>query len=187
MKTTGASDPHAKGARTSVRAAKRPASSGLKNETTPSIRPEAGSVVPEQRYQMIAKAAYFRAERRGFASGFELQDWLEAEAEVDRVLLETGGEAGSAHAFEDALEARLKGWDEKFDALMGLAEKAKTEARHELEEQLEALGAKRAMAQEKLEDLRQRTGSAWADFKEGAEQAWEDIRKALDSVASRFK
>jgi len=32
---------------------------------------------------MIAEAAYFRALRRGFASGGEVQDWLEAEADVD--------------------------------------------------------------------------------------------------------
>lgn len=31
---------------------------------------------------MIAELAYFRAERRGFAPGGELRDWLEAEAEV---------------------------------------------------------------------------------------------------------
>jgi hypothetical protein len=31
---------------------------------------------------MVAKAAYFRAERRGFAAGHELEDWLAAEAEV---------------------------------------------------------------------------------------------------------
>jgi hypothetical protein len=27
-------------------------------------------------------AAYFRAERRGFAPGYEIEDWLAAEAEV---------------------------------------------------------------------------------------------------------
>jgi hypothetical protein len=32
---------------------------------------------------MIAQLAYFRAEQRGFAPGGELQDWLDAEAEVD--------------------------------------------------------------------------------------------------------
>ncbi len=32
---------------------------------------------------MIARLAYFRAERRGFAPGGEVQDWLAAEAEVD--------------------------------------------------------------------------------------------------------
>ncbi len=31
---------------------------------------------------MIAELAYYRAERRGFAPGGELQDWLEAEADV---------------------------------------------------------------------------------------------------------
>jgi hypothetical protein len=31
----------------------------------------------------IAEAAYWRAERRGFAAGQELDDWLAAEKEVD--------------------------------------------------------------------------------------------------------
>lgn len=39
---------------------------------------------------MIAEAAYFRAERRGFALGGELDDWIAAEAEIDR-LAELGG------------------------------------------------------------------------------------------------
>jgi hypothetical protein len=38
------------------------------------------------REQMIAEAAYYRAERRGFASGNEMSDWLEAEADVEHVL-----------------------------------------------------------------------------------------------------
>lgn len=35
---------------------------------------------------MIATAAYFRAQMRGFEPGAELQDWLEAEAEIDRLI-----------------------------------------------------------------------------------------------------
>lgn len=31
----------------------------------------------------IAEAAYFRAQQRGFAPGYELEDWLGAEQEVD--------------------------------------------------------------------------------------------------------
>ena len=38
---------------------------------------------PEQRQQLIAQAAYFIAERRGFAPGNELEDWLQAEAEIE--------------------------------------------------------------------------------------------------------
>ncbi len=40
----------------------------------------------EQRYQMIAEAAYYIAERRGFTNGNPEDDWFEAEAQVDRAL-----------------------------------------------------------------------------------------------------
>ncbi|HEX3836664.1 MAG TPA: DUF2934 domain-containing protein [Steroidobacteraceae bacterium] len=39
-------------------------------------------VTAEERQQWIATAAYFRAQRRGFAPGQEASDWLEAETEV---------------------------------------------------------------------------------------------------------
>lgn len=35
---------------------------------------------------MTAEAAYFRAEHRGFTGGNELDDWLEAEREIARML-----------------------------------------------------------------------------------------------------
>ena len=38
------------------------------------------------RRAMVAEGAYLRAERRGFAPGREEEDWLAAEAEVDRLL-----------------------------------------------------------------------------------------------------
>lgn len=39
-----------------------------------------------ERERLVAQAAYFRAEKRGFAPGCELQDWVEAEAEVLRLI-----------------------------------------------------------------------------------------------------
>jgi hypothetical protein len=41
---------------------------------------------PRERYEMIAKMAYFRAERRGFEPGWETQDWYESEKIVDEML-----------------------------------------------------------------------------------------------------
>jgi hypothetical protein len=41
---------------------------------------------PRERDQMIAVAAYYRAQRRNFEPGHDLEDWLEAEAEVDASL-----------------------------------------------------------------------------------------------------
>jgi len=44
------------------------------------------SIAPEERWKMIAVAAYHKAEKRGFAPGGELQDWAEAEKEVDKLI-----------------------------------------------------------------------------------------------------
>jgi hypothetical protein len=41
---------------------------------------------PEQRHELIAVAAYLRAERRSFAPGREMEDWYEAAAAIDRML-----------------------------------------------------------------------------------------------------
>lgn len=43
--------------------------------------PEAPAMTPTS-LEAIAVAAYYRAERRGFAPGGELADWLEAEREL---------------------------------------------------------------------------------------------------------
>jgi hypothetical protein len=45
------------------------------------------NITSEQRRKMIAIAAYHKAEKRGFAPGNELQDWAEAEKEVDELLI----------------------------------------------------------------------------------------------------
>lgn len=59
-------------------------------------RTRSASVVPflgpGARVALIAEAAYFRAEKRGFAPGHEAEDWLAAEAEVDAKLM-TGDSA----------------------------------------------------------------------------------------------
>ena len=37
----------------------------------------------EAKRRLIAEIAYFAAQRRGFTPGYELDDWLEAEQEVE--------------------------------------------------------------------------------------------------------
>jgi hypothetical protein len=37
----------------------------------------------QNRRSLIATAAYYHAEQRGFNGASEMQDWLEAEAEID--------------------------------------------------------------------------------------------------------
>jgi len=62
--------------------------------------PQEGVVGPEARGQMISEAAYYRAARRGFAPGNEMEDWLQAEIEIDS-LIESGG-SRSARSVETA-------------------------------------------------------------------------------------
>lgn len=49
-----------------------------------------GPIDAETRRRMVADAAYYRAEARGFITGYELEDWQAAEAEIDRFLRQTG-------------------------------------------------------------------------------------------------
>lgn len=44
------------------------------------------TVSAEERRRMVAEAAYFRAACRDFAPGGEFRDWIEAEAEIKRLL-----------------------------------------------------------------------------------------------------
>ena len=47
-------------------------------------------ITSQQRKQMINEAAYYIAQSRGFIGGNPMDDWLKAEAEVDKQLSKTG-------------------------------------------------------------------------------------------------
>jgi len=68
--------------------------SGSKRVSLPAGAPR--SVSAEKRELMIAEAAYYLSERRGFGAGREMEDWLLAEQQVDAVL--SGGEAVGTQA-----------------------------------------------------------------------------------------
>jgi len=45
------------------------------------------TIDPDLRHRMISEAGYRRYTERGYAEGYDLDDWLQAEAEVDHLLL----------------------------------------------------------------------------------------------------
>ena len=49
-------------------------------------RTAAAAAAPADFESMIAEAAYFKAEQRGFTPGHEMTDWLTAEREVEALL-----------------------------------------------------------------------------------------------------
>jgi hypothetical protein len=148
-------------------------------------------VSPEQRYHMIAEAAYFRAEKRGFVGGDVAQDWREAEAEIHRLLQQSSepakDEMTTKQAFQQKLEAQLKEWDLKLAELIAKTQGAKAKIRAKIESEIADLSSKRGVAQTTLRELRERTEGAWEDLKTGAEKTWKEMYEALDRVVSRFK
>lgn len=49
-------------------------------------------ITPDERSRMIAEAAYYRAEQRGFTPYDQMQDWLDAESDVDSILRKSGAQ-----------------------------------------------------------------------------------------------
>lgn len=69
-------------------AAKQP-TPGRKKKAAPREKSDESATLPTftpraegQWHLMIAEAAYYRAEKRGFVAGYSLEDWLVAESEI---------------------------------------------------------------------------------------------------------
>ncbi len=64
---------------------KPPRAKADKVKPSPAAEPPPATTViaAEERWRLIAETAYLRAEQRGFEHGDPINDWLEAEREVD--------------------------------------------------------------------------------------------------------
>ena len=71
-------------------ASKRAPATPAKTATKTTARPQSftgnarADISPDELRKLISEAAYYRAKQRGFAPGHELEDWIQAEAEVMR-------------------------------------------------------------------------------------------------------
>lgn len=88
-KATAAKKPATK-ATTSAKktATEKPAPAAVKTAAAKKspAKKKSSSVTVEHRNHMIATAAYYLAERRGFAVGHDVQDWVAAELQIDAQL-----------------------------------------------------------------------------------------------------
>jgi hypothetical protein len=66
------------------------AAAPVKTRTRRAKAPAAVPAGHEDVRASIARAAYFRSEQRGFVPGYELEDWLAAERDVNRHLQSNG-------------------------------------------------------------------------------------------------
>src|SRR5512136_1416531 len=125
---------------------------------------------PTQRRQMIAEAAYFRAEKRGFSGGQEFRDWLAAEAEVDRRLRKL-----EIEHFVERLDEGLVTVNKQIASLKKKAGKLATEARAEWQQDLEKLANLRDSLKPKLDELRGQGEQVGQGVRQRAEKIWDEI------------
>jgi hypothetical protein len=67
-----------------------------------------GAFSLEQREAMIRDAAYYHYAKRGYAPGHELEDWLAAEAEIERIAPESPSFAPDAEVQQSSLHGAGK-------------------------------------------------------------------------------
>jgi hypothetical protein len=135
-----------------------------------------------QRRQMIAEAAYFRAEERGFRGGDPTEDWYAAERDVDARLRRLEAE----HVI-GALDEALSGATRKLAVLKRRVTGLSLEASRELTKDLDRLGELRDSLKLTLGDLKQRGEQAGRKLRAEAEAIAAELRALLDRVASRDK
>jgi hypothetical protein len=135
-----------------------------------------------QRQQMIAEAAYFRAERRGFNGGDAVRDWVEAEAEIDARLRQLDGEELSAR-IDEALLAASK----KITAVRRKIARLSNEARTEWQKDVDKLAALRDSLQPKLLELRQQGERAGQKLRAQSEKIRSEIAELVQKLEAKSK
>ena len=78
----------------------------------PAIRVQGhgGAVDVDARRRLIAECAYMSAERRGFTCGSPEQDWLEAEMEIDQLLLQGWAKNEPREMTSQEAQPRQESW-----------------------------------------------------------------------------
>ena len=139
-------------------------------------------VTSSQRQQMIAEAAYFKAERRRFDGGDAVRDWCEAEAEIDARLLQLE-DGRLVERIEEALESTAS----RLAAVRRKVVRLSSEARGEWERDLDRLTALRDTLKPKLAELKEQGERAGRIAREQAEKIRDEIAEVLQRIEAKAK
>jgi flagellar biosynthesis/type III secretory pathway chaperone len=131
-------------------------------------------VTEDQRQQMIAEAAYFLAERRGFNGGDSVADWIEAEAEVDERLRRIDA-ASVLESLTDGVESATK----KLAEMKRKASTLASGARVQVNRDLDRLGELRDSLRVKVKELRAQGEHAGDVAVQQAERVWQELADAM--------
>ena len=132
-----------------------------------------------QRRQMVAEAAYFRAERRGFAGGDPVTDWIEAEVEIDE-RVRAIEQAHELECLEDGLASATK----KLATLKRKTSSLASGARAEIQREVAALTELRDSLSVKVKEFRELGTQAGHAAMRQAEKTWDELSDAMRRLGS---
>jgi hypothetical protein len=125
---------------------------------------------------MIAEAAYFRAERRGF-DGDQVADWIAAEREVDAELRRIEREHVVARLEVGLATATKKLTTLKLSSLT-------TGAKSEWQQDAVKLAGLRDTLRQRLKEVRGESEEAGEKARRQAENIWDEITQIIHRVSS---
>jgi hypothetical protein len=136
-------------------------------------------VSERERRRMIAEAAYFRAEKSGFA-GDAVADWVEAEAEIDRQLRQAAN-----GLLIERIEEGLAEATKRLAAVKKKASGLASETRTELSRDAERLRELRDSLRVKAKELRERGENAGQKAFRQAEKTWDELAETMQRLAAK--
>jgi len=87
----------------------------------------------------------------------------------------------------ERLEEQLKEWGVDMEKLTSRANRAKADAKTEIDREIATLRAKLNEAQKKLVELKTAGDAASVEMRKGVENAWVEMKKAFENATAKFK
>lgn len=91
------------------------------------------------------------------------------------------------HAYEDKMDARLREWQAKIDVLKARVDKATAEQKIKYNKDIESLRNRQQQLYKKLDELRSAGSDGWEDLKTGVDQAYHDLKSAVERAGEKFE
>jgi multidrug resistance efflux pump len=90
-------------------------------------------------------------------------------------------------AYIEKFNARIKALQADLDKLDAKARQSEADVKIKYQNEIEVLNKKKVEAQTKIDELKNISGGAWQDLKEGADKALTDLKTSWQSAMNKFK
>ena len=88
--------------------------------------------------------------------------------------------------YVEGFKKRIDAWNADVTRWEGMAKEARAELQERLRRELDVLKAQRELASYNLRLLEGASAGAWAELRQGADDAWERMRLAAEAAATYF-